>query len=102
MLLGIMLLLLGFSSREVRDLLQHHNIEALYIPPYSPRCNPIEEVFSLLKRKFRTIFMSANNLEESIDKRIYTQASSKRNTMILNNFILFLKWKDAFHFLFSK
>lgn len=40
-------------SKEVVGLLQQSGITPLYIPPYSPRCNPIEEVFSLWKRLFR-------------------------------------------------
>ena len=40
-----------------------------------------------------------NNATNTSD--FYTQASSKRNTMILNKFILFLKWEDAFHFNFQ-
>jgi len=33
--------------------LETHNIKPLYIPPYSPQFNPIEEVFSHVKRAFR-------------------------------------------------
>lgn len=43
------------KTTAVRDLLGCHGITPLFIPPYSPRCNPIEEVFSVLKRKFRTL-----------------------------------------------
>jgi transposase len=41
-------------SSQVKQLLEAHNLLALYIPPYSPRCNPIEEIFSIMKRHFRT------------------------------------------------
>jgi transposase len=33
--------------------LEARNIKPLYIPPYSPQFNPIEEVFSKVKREFR-------------------------------------------------
>jgi transposase len=46
------------KSHRVTNLLQSHGIEPLFIPPYSPRCNPIEEVFSMLKRCFRVSYMS--------------------------------------------
>jgi transposase len=42
-------------SKDVLDILKNANIVPLYIPPYSPRCNPIEEVFSMMKRKFRSL-----------------------------------------------
>jgi len=42
-------------SYDVVNFLKENGIEPLYIPPYSPRCNPIEEVFSLLKRNFRNL-----------------------------------------------
>ena len=41
------------KTRRLKNLLESHNLLLLYIPPYSPRCNPIEEVFSLIKRRFR-------------------------------------------------
>lgn len=37
----------------VRDAFASKGIQIIFIPPYSPRCNPIEEVFSLAKRRFR-------------------------------------------------
>lgn len=41
-------------SSQVKELLETHNLIPLYIPPYSPRCNPIEEIFSIIKRHFKT------------------------------------------------
>lgn len=40
-------------SKVLRNLLEESNIQILFIPPYSPQYNPIEEVFSDLKRVFR-------------------------------------------------
>jgi len=36
-------------SKEVRDVLNNKWINILFSPPYSPRCNPIEKVFGILK-----------------------------------------------------
>lgn len=55
------------KSKGVVELLNNHGIECLYIPPYSPRCNPIEEVFSVLKRSFRSHYMGNNSFEESVN-----------------------------------
>lgn len=53
------------KTKDVRNFFESKGIKIIYIPPYSPRCNPIEEVFSLIKRKFRSSFSEPN-----IDKRI--------------------------------
>lgn len=41
-------------NHTVRERFANRGVEILYIPPYSPRCNPIEEVFSLVKHKYKT------------------------------------------------
>lgn len=41
------------KSKEVQKLFNDARIQQLFIPPYSPRCNPIEEVFSQMKRVFK-------------------------------------------------
>lgn len=43
------------KNKQVVSFLETNGITPLFIPPYSPRCNPIEEVFSLIKRKFRVL-----------------------------------------------
>ncbi len=40
-------------SKEVRELANQHNVQIIFTPPYSPEFNPIEIVFSLLKRMYR-------------------------------------------------
>jgi transposase len=52
-------------SYDVVNFLKSKGLVPLYIPPYSPRCNPIEEVFSLLKRNFRNL-----ELTEQFNERI--------------------------------
>lgn len=41
--------------KELSDLLTPLDISILYLPPYSPDLNPIEEVFSLLKNVFKSM-----------------------------------------------
>lgn len=43
------------KSKEVIKLFEQHNVIPLFIPPYSPCCNPIEEVFSVMKRYYRNL-----------------------------------------------
>jgi len=52
---------------EVRDILTSKGITILFSPPYSPRCNPIEKVFGLLKPLYRKGCPSI----ESSDKEEY-------------------------------
>ena len=54
-------------SKRILGLLENHSLTPLFIPPYSPRCNPIEEVFSSLKRFFRNhYFQEEETFAESV------------------------------------
>jgi transposase len=37
------------KGERVRELIEHKGCELLYLPPYSPDLNPIEEAFSKVK-----------------------------------------------------
>lgn len=41
--------------RRVRELIEERGCELIYLPPYSPDLNPIEEVFSKVKHLLRKI-----------------------------------------------
>ena len=56
------------KSKRVKELLHSYRIAPLFIPPYSPRCNPIEEVFSEMKRTFRT--SKENTFQKNLMKTI--------------------------------
>jgi len=43
---------------------ERNNFNILYLPPYSPQLNPIEEVFSLVKSKYHSKRPKASNAEE--------------------------------------
>jgi transposase len=40
-------------SKDIMQIFKDKGISVLFIPPYSPRCNPIEEVFAFSKGSFR-------------------------------------------------
>lgn len=42
------------KSKRIKELVESRGHQILFIPPYSPQCNPIEEVFSELKRKYKS------------------------------------------------
>ena len=43
------------KTKAARALMESNNLIPLFIPPYTPQCNPIEEVFSVLKGIFRSL-----------------------------------------------
>jgi transposase len=58
-------------AESVRDYLNQNKIKFLYIPPYSPDLNPIEEAFSKIKQfikkqKARTIDRLLNVIQEAL------------------------------------
>lgn len=42
-------------AKEVKDFMIKHQIRFLYLPPYSPDLNPIENVFSKVNHKLKRI-----------------------------------------------
>lgn len=55
------------KTKLISNLLDQNGLEALFIPPYTPRCNPIEEVFSVAKNIYRS---SEDVCTTSFSKRI--------------------------------
>jgi len=51
-------------SRVVMDLLHEKNINYIFLPPYSPKLNPIEECFSMLKARYHHLRPHATTSEE--------------------------------------
>jgi len=55
------------QNKRVRDLIEAQGAELRYLPPYSPRLNPIEECWSKVKTILRTI---AARTREELDEAI--------------------------------
>jgi transposase len=47
--------LTAYKGERVRELIEGRGCELLYLPPYSPDLNPIEEAFSKIERLLRVI-----------------------------------------------
>jgi transposase len=58
-------LLSAHKSEEVRELIEERGCEVLFLPPYSPDYNPIEEAFSKIKALLRKA--QARTREELIE-----------------------------------
>lgn len=78
-------------SKDAVELLHHYKVEPMYIPPYSPRCNPIEEVFSLLKRDFRSKYLKTDKFDVSVDNSIDHLKLLKDMTQYYNHTRTFLQ-----------
>ena len=54
------------KTNYIIALAQSLNINLIFLPPYSPFLNPIENLWGVLKEVFRRFFAESSYLEESI------------------------------------
>lgn len=66
-------------NKNVIQLLEEHNIKPLFIPPYSPRCNPIEEVFSWMKRFYRRLDPAYGSISTKVNLTLQNVTIYKDN-----------------------
>ena len=50
-------------AREAREYLEDNHIRHIYLPPYSPDLNPIENVFAVLKKRYRGLGVPATRAQ---------------------------------------
>ncbi len=55
-------------TKEVKDKFEKAKIKILYLPPYSPERNPIEESWSKIKNILRSV--GANSIADFIDAMV--------------------------------
>ena len=49
------------KTKDVNQAFQMQNLTQLFTPPYTPECNPIENVFSVIKNRFRKLLIEYRN-----------------------------------------
>ncbi|MCP5196991.1 MAG: IS630 family transposase [Gammaproteobacteria bacterium] len=54
------------KSEETRSIIEENGHQLLFLPPYSPDLNPIENHWALLKRRLRKILPNNKSLFESL------------------------------------
>jgi isftu1 transposase len=54
------------KSKTLKDLFESHNIQLIFLPPYSPDLNPIEKIWGNVKKELRNYFDYSRNLLENL------------------------------------
>ena len=57
-------------SKEVLERLKQKGVEVLFVPPYSPWFNPIENAFSLIKIEFYKYGIIQDSIDETMNKKV--------------------------------
>lgn len=55
------------KSKETRELIENSGCELLFLPPYSPDYNPIENYWAILKSKIRKILPETEDISSAIE-----------------------------------
>ena len=81
------------KGERVRKLIEERGCELLYLPPYSPDLNPIEEAFSKVKRLLRVVGARTKEaLVEAISKALDAVGASDARGF---HHSLWLRWAGA-------
>lgn len=54
------------KSEETREIIETNGHTLLFLPPYSPDLNPIENYWAIIKAKLRKIIQNYNNLFDAL------------------------------------
>ena len=54
------------KSEETREIIEDHGHQLLFLPPYSPDLNPIENYWAILKGKLRKVVANFQNLFDAL------------------------------------
>ena len=49
-----------YKTKDVLDSFNKRKLTPLFIPPYTPECNPIENIFSVVKNTYRKLATQQN------------------------------------------
>lgn len=80
------------KTNTIKDLFRQRNIPCMYLPPYSPQLNPIEEVFGMVKEKYRKHRPIPTNKDEMI--RVIRQIFDSLASYDLSSF--YIKMRSQF------
>ena len=55
-------LLAAYAPQDIQTVCENAGVKLIYLPPYSPDLNPIEEVFAQLKAWFKKNYKLMNDM----------------------------------------
>jgi transposase len=55
------------KSKRTKELIEQSDCKLIYLPPYSPDLNPIEQFWSWLKRTIRSVMHNFSSLEQVLN-----------------------------------
>lgn len=58
------------KSHELKDLFKEYNCTLIFLPPYSPDLNPIENLWGTIKQQLRNYYNYTISLYENLSKVI--------------------------------
>lgn len=54
-------------KKQLFSLAQNHGFNLIFLPPYSPELNPIEQYWSWLKRYLKNVLVNFPSLDDTIN-----------------------------------
>jgi transposase len=67
------------KSLKVRELIESSGCFLLYLPPYSPDFNPIENYWAVMKNNIKKIRHKFDNIIDAIDETLRNESNSFQN-----------------------
>ena len=83
---------LGLSS--IKELLESKNIEAVYLPPYTPELNPVELVFNVVKQQVEKHQPETYEELESAVKKVLNTLHEKDMTRYFSHCSEYFSYKQ--------
>ncbi|ALT67914.1 transposase [Methanobrevibacter millerae] len=71
------LILDNYSVRKsafIKKIALHINITLIYLPPYSPHLNPIEQIWRQMKREIKHYYLKSKEFLEDLTIKTYTKS----------------------------